>query len=470
MNPLSKLLLGSDESRLFASQRTTHQYVIGQPGTGKSRMLEACAMQDIREGRGVTVMDPHGDLFYGLLARVAQLPKSVWQRVVIIDPCDPKWVVSFNPLDADDRVSLERLALFLTDIVIKIWGLDVASAPRLVWLLTNSFLALADLGLTLLDLPRFLLDTAFRNQLLPQLTHERVRAYFTQEFPRRDGTIHQWVAPVLNKISGLIFDADLRLMLAGGSTLNFRTVLDRKLVVLVHLPKGILGERPSALVAAFVVAQIQKAALARADSRWRPPHYLYLDEFQNYTTDNIQDILSESRKYNLSLTLAHQYLDQLSPELKSAVLSTTGTLCCFRVGYGDAFQLAKDIFPSPDFLTEIKTTLRIRRVSRVPFPFPFEQEQPLGWEGLAQVLSGQPTRQFWMRRRELERPTKLRTLDVPDLELTNDLKARVRALRDVSGERYGRLKRVVAREVGNEPDPLRATTRNDHSGIPMWGV
>ena len=179
MNPLSKLLLGSDESRLFASQRTTHQYVIGQPGTGKSRLLEACAIQDIREGRGVTVVDPHGDLFYGLLSRVAQLPKSVWQRVVIIDPCDPKWVVSFNPLDAGDRVSLERLALFLTDIVIKIWGLDVASAPRLVWLLTNTFLALSDLGLTLLDLPRFLLDPAFRNSLLPQLTHERVRAYCT---------------------------------------------------------------------------------------------------------------------------------------------------------------------------------------------------------------------------------------------------------------------------------------------------
>jgi len=378
-------------------------------------------------------------------------------------------VVSFNPLDADDRVSLERVALFLTDVVIKVWQLDVASAPRLVWLLTNSFLALSDLGLTLLDLPRFLLDTGFRNEVLPKLQHDGVRAYFTQEFPKRDGAIHQWAAPVLNKIAGLIFDSDLKLMLAGRATFNFRDVLDRKRVVLAHLPKGIIGERPSALLGAFVVAQIQKAALSRTDSRWRPEHYLYLDEFQNYTTDNIQDILSESRKYNLSLTLAHQYLDQLSTELKSAVLSTTGTLCCFRVGYGDAYQLAKDIFPSSDFLTEIKTTLRVRRVSRVPFPWPIEQEHALGWEGLAQVLSGQPARQFWMRRRELERPTKLRTLDVPDLTVTDELKARVRALRDVSGERYGRRKSEAAKEVSGRYQAFDGNNKGTGPNIPLWG-
>lgn len=467
MTTLGRLLLGYDPTRLYTSQRVTHTYVIGQPGTGKSRALEAWALQDIRAGHGVTVIDPHGDLFHHLLCRVAELPEDIKRRVVIIDPCDPKWVVSFNPLEAGDGVTLERMALFLTDVVIKIWRLDVASTPRLVWLLTNSFLALSDLGLTLLDLPRFLLDTPFREHLLPKLTHDGVRAYFTQEFPKREGAVHQWAAPVLNKIAGLIFDSDLRLMIAGRSTINFRDVLDKKLVVLAHLPKGIIGERPSALLGAFIVAQIQKASLSRANTVWRPPHYLYLDEFQNYTTDNIEDILSESRKYALSLTLAHQYLDQLSPELKSAVLSTTGTLCSFRVGYGDAFQLAKELFPAPDFLTEIERKLKIRRFSRIPFLFLDQWKEALGWDGLARTLAGLPARTFWMRRRGLPVPAKLRTMDVPDVEWTDAVKARIRALRDSAGERYGRRKRDVARDVGTAQDRFNTRSSGD---VPLWGA
>jgi len=470
MNPLSKLLLGSDDTRLFSSQRTTHTYVIGQPGTGKSRALESWAMQDILAGRGVTVIDPHGDLFQHLLLRVAALPADIRQRVVIVDPCDPKWVVSFNPLDSVDKHSLERTALFLTDVVIKIWRIDVASAPRLVWLLTNSFLALADLGLTLLDLPRFLLDTSFREQVLPKVTHAGVRAYFTQEFPTRDTAIHQWVAPVLNKISGLIFDSDLRLFVAGQATLTFREVLHRKLIVLVHLPKGLIGERPSALLGAFIVAQIQKAALARTNRVSRPPYYLYLDEFQHYTTDNIQDILSESRKYGLSLLLAHQYLDQLSGELKSAVLNTTGTLCAFRVGYDDAFQLAKELFPTPDFITKTQRTFKLRRVSRLPLVWLSEREQPVGWEGLAHELAGQPTRQFWMRRRELARPVRLRTLEVPDMKRTQATLANVQALRDSSGERYGRLKSVLAREVAQNYQRFTVNTAATSESVPLWGA
>src|SRR5690606_29192722 len=135
--------------------------------------------------------------------------------------------------------------------------------------------------------------------------------------PKSPAGIQQWITPVLNKIGSLIFDPDTRLLLAGRSSLNFRDVLDRKLILLVNLPKGRIGEGASALFGAFIVAHLQKAALARADSRYRTPFYIYLDEFQNYTTDNITDILSESRKYAMSLTLAHQYVDQLQPHLRS---------------------------------------------------------------------------------------------------------------------------------------------------------
>jgi hypothetical protein len=446
MKPVFSWLLESKVDFLTPGQRATHAYVIGQPGTGKSRALESWVMQDIASGQGVGVIDPHGDLFQNLLARLSSKPET-WERVVILDPCDQKWTVSFNPLEAVGGFSQERLAAFLTDVVVKIWKLSTASTPRLIWLLSNSFLALSSLGLTLLDLPRFLLDKAFRESLLPRLANERARAFFLFEFPKTQGAIHQWTTPLLNKIGSLIFDPDLRLMLAGGSKLDFRTVLDRRLILLVNLPKGILGEGTSALLGAFIVAHLQKAALSRANTRRRTPYFLYLDEFQNYTTDNIKDILSESRKYALSLILAHQYLDQLSSDLRSAVLNTAGTLICFRVGYHDARQLVYDIFPSPDFLAVSERGFKFNRVGGLPFLAVDERQKSLRWEGLAQVLTKLPPRQFWSRRRGTYTPIKRRTLEMPDPIITPRIRSMRLKLLDISGQKFGKLKHDVQREL-----------------------
>src|SRR5690606_13402004 len=167
-------------------------------------------------------------------------------------------------------------------------------------------------------------------------------------------------------------------------------------------------------------AQIQKAALSRSDAHYRPPYYLYLDEFQNYTTDNIKDILSESRKYQLSLTLAHQYLDQLSVELREAVLNTSGTLVSFRAGYQDAFRLAKEIFPSPAAMTHTERRTRLRWLGGLPLVTLEEREQPLGWELLAQEIANLPYRQFYARRRGVSRPSRQRTLNAPDVPFTSE--------------------------------------------------
>jgi hypothetical protein len=403
-------------------------------------------MQDIVSGRGVGVLDPHGDLFRRLLIRLSAMPE-VWQRVVVLDPCSARWTVCFNPLEAFGGLSQERVAMFLTDVIVKLWSVTPARAPRMVWLLTNTFLALGSLGLTLVHLRRFLLDQAYRERLLPQVAKEAVRAYFRYEFPRSFGAVHQWVTPVLNKLGGLIFDPDLRLMLGGGSKLSFRHVLDRRLILLANLPKGILGEGTSALLGAFIVAHFQKAALSRTNARRRVPYFLYLDEFQNYTTDNIQDILSESRKYALSLILAHQYLDQLSSDLRSAVLNTAGTLVCFRVGHHDASRLAYEIFPAPDFLTTLETKTSF--TGNWPPVTVDRREKPLGWAGLAQTLAGLPQRTFWTRKRGSYAPTKLRTLDMPDPVITPEVQARVWSLVEVSGQRFGRPKEEVRRELCN---------------------
>ncbi len=461
--------LRRDPSALSTGHRQTHTYVIGQPGTGKSRALESWVLQDIAAGRGVGVIDPHGDLFTSLVGKLSAHP-SLWKKVVIIDPTDPDWVVGLDPLRAIRGFSQQRLVLFLTDILVKIWGVDRSQAPRMVWLLTNSFLALAELNLTLLDLPRFLLDTPFRESLLPRVTREEVLSYFYLEFPKSEAGIRQWATPVLNKLGGLLFDSDTRLMLAGRKPLDFRWVIDSQRILLVNLPKGILGEGTSALLGAFVVAQMQKAALSRSDTALRVPYYLYLDEFQNYTTDNIKDILSEARKYALSLTLAHQYLDQLSPELRYAVLNTSGTLVSFRVGYQDAFQLAKEIFPSPEAITRTERATYQRFVGLRPILSVRTREKPLGWEGLAQQIANLPYRHFWSRQRGASQPVRQRTFDVPDVRLTPERREAIAALRETAGRRYGQPKEALASQVATRfarPVPHEKAQQNIE--VPLWG-
>ena len=462
MSSLPDWVMGHRQSMVSAKHRATHTYVVGQSGTGKSRALESWIMQDVLAGQGVGVIDPHGELYRNLLHRLAARPDT-WERIVLVDPLDPKWTIGFNPLTSVGHLHPERLALFMTDVAIKIWHLNTSNAPRLVWLLTNTFLALSDLGLSLLDLPRFLADHAYREKFLPRLKNETARNYFRHEFPTNEAAINQWITPVLNKIGGLIFDPDTRLLFSGESTINFRSIMDCQKILLVNLPKGILGEAPSALLAAFIVAHLQKAALGRANHESSIPFYLYLDEFQNYTTDNIKDILSESRKYALSLTLAHQYLDQLPGELRSAVLNTAGTLASFRVGYHDAAQLAKEIFPSPDYIKQFKTNITMRNSYQVPLPFISSRNEPLGWDGLTLELANLKLRQFWTRKRGSYRPIKQFSFNMPDPKITPQLQANVRILRDASGQRFGVLKSVLQEQLKQSKEIYQAP-----ADIPHW--
>jgi hypothetical protein len=459
MKALTDVLMGYHDTGLSDRQRATHTYVIGQSGTGKSRALESWILQDVRAGHGVGVIDPHGDLYHNLVARIARLPGQA-ARVVLFDPLDPDWLVGFNPLQPVEGVASERLATYLTDVIIKVWKLKPEEAPRMLWLLTNSLLALIELRLTLLDLPRWLLDADYRDELLPRLRHEAVRRYFLDEYPHSPSGMHQWATPILNKLGQLLFDPDLRLIFSSPSTLDFRRMMDEQLVLLVNAPKGILGEGLSALLAAFVVAHIQKAALARADGQERKPFYLYLDEFQNYTTDNIQDILSESRKYALSLTLAHQYLKQLPESLRAAVLNTAGTIASFRLGYGDGQVLAREIFPRPDFLSE--TTPRLRWSSRfLPMQLERQRKDDQGWEALGRELVGLENRQFWARSRGANQPIKQSSFWMPDVPHTHHLERAIAHLRTQSGRSYAHRKNELNRDF-NSDQTARETD------LPLW--
>lgn len=420
--------------------RSTHLHVIGQPGTGKSRAIESWFMQDVAAGHGVGVLDPHGELFDHLLAHVAQLAQEhpdIAERVIIVNPLDRTWTVGFNPLDKIEGISPERQAAFLSDVVVKITRLE--STGRTFRLLNFTFLALSELGLTLMDLPRFLVEEEWREQLLLQVSLTEILRYFHSEFPKARGAVHEWITPVLNRIGPLLFDPDLRLMYSIPSTIRFREILDRGMILLVNLSKGQLGEANSALLGAFIVAHIQKAALARVNGSLRRPFFLYLDEFQNYTTDNIKDILSESRKYALSLILAHQFLDQLAPDLLSAVLNTTGTLACFRVGYRDAAFLSHEIF-SPGTLMQTEPDLAFLRFGPVSVPWPTQHQVPLQERELVSLLTGLRHREFWVKPRGPHMPFKQRTFDMPAPEQTSARWEAQQEMIHMAGMRHGRLK------------------------------
>jgi Type IV secretion-system coupling protein DNA-binding domain len=451
MNELTHWLLHNG-LRLSAGQRTTHTYIIGQPGAGKSRAIESWAMQDIANGQGVCVVDTEGDLYHNLVSHVAVLAErqpELTRRVILLDPTDPKWTVGFNPLEPIPGIAQERLVGFITDWIIKLWKIDPTTSPRMLDLLSNTLLAQSDLRQTLVDSPRFLRDHAWRNSLLKRVRHRSVLDYFKYEFPENPSGAKTWIAPILNKIKRLVFDPDVRLMLGARSTLNFRQIMDRKLVVLVNLSKGVLGEGNSAMLGAFIVAQLQQAALSRVTTRFRPPFYVYLDEFQNYTTDNIKEILAGARKYSLSITLAHQYLGQLSDDLRQAVLNTTGTLACFRVGYHDAGILAKEIFP-PRFLRETDSALQFTRLAGFSLPNWHHESEPLRNDQVISQLTQLQAREFWTKRRSTRVPLKQRTLDMPDLPESSALREARARLIETAGQQYGTLKNDVRRALDHE--------------------
>lgn len=416
------------------SARKTGCLIIGQPGTGKTRHLEAWIMDDILAGRGMGVFDVHGPLFHNILYRLAALYDKypdLAKRLVVIDPTSTSdYAVTFNPLAAIAGMPLERVAMFMSDVIVKIWNINPAESPRMSYLMAQSFLALADLGLTLLDLPRFLGDKNWRNSLLPQLTHPGVRNYFMHEFPASPREIQSWINPLLNKIGPYLFDKQIALFLSHNAKISYRQIMDQQKILLVHLPKGVIGEGGASLLGALQMAMIQKAALGRESNPYRRQFYLYLDEFQNYTTTHISDALAESRKFGLTLIMAHQFGAQIkSEELKSAVINTTGTLISFRIGYKDARGLVQDIFPYSEFLAEQGVT---------------------SWEGLASELANLPNRVYWLRRRGPYLPVRKYTRDMPDPIVTPQIKTNLGKMLAISGRLYGHKKSELLRELAEQ--------------------
>lgn len=428
---------------------------MGRTRSGKSKGILGWVLQAVLNGIGVGVVDPHGDLFNDLLCYLALTSTKVRglaDRIVIVNPLDPHWSVGFNPLQLWPGEVLERKALFLADVITKIFLDDPTIVVRMRRVMRNTFMALMELGLTLVEVPRFLADREFREALLAH-TSPRIRFFWLKEFPVNERDAGTWIGSTLNRLEPLVDDPDFRLMFGQQeSTINLRSVMDEGKVLLVNTSKGELMEDNSRLLGAFTEAQFEHAAQTRAELRadQRRPFLLVLDEFQTYVSSAISALLEETGKYNLSVFLAHQHLDQLTDDrLRSAVLSQCTNKVYFGMGEDDARLLVGKVFRLDLDQAKHVQVKPANWGNDVVLPY-----ADITWRPLLEILELQrrkldlEPRFFWHKRQGFK-PRLYRTYDLPDIPTPPAL---VRRLVDRSGSRYA-IPKSEARRLVEEDRP-----------------
>ena len=341
---------------LAPEERRRHLYIVGQTGTGKSTLLLNLIDQDLAAGEGLALLDPHGDL---AIAALDHVPRRRTNDLVYIDPADRDRPIGFNPLarvpDALKPIVADGVVSAFRHVWPDSWG------PRLDYILTNAVRALLDVpGATLLMLPRLLIDQAFRVRLVGQhVSDPVVRSFWVNEYEGWSEHFRsEAISPIQNKIGKALMVPSLRNMLAQPkSTITFRRLMDEGAIVICNLAKGALGESTAHLLGALITTSLAQAALSRADTPAinRRTFHLYADEFQAFATESFALILSEARKYGLTLTVGHQYLDQLPDQLRAAIFGNAGSLIACRAGATDAPILAEQIgLGGPDALLDLR--------------------------------------------------------------------------------------------------------------------
>lgn len=325
--------------------RRRHIYLIGKSGVGKSTLIKNMVIDDIREGRGVAMIDPHGEDVMEILDFV---PNHRVNDVIVFDPGDREHAIGFNMFEVSDPkykvITASGIVGSFKNIFGDSWG------PRLEYWLKSAVLALLDYpGSTLMMVPRLFTDKDFRNGVLEKVEDPLIKARWLNEWPKLDQRAQgEAIAPILNKVGQFLSSPVIRNIVGQPkSSVDFRKAMDEGKVILIKLSKGIIGDDNSNLLGSMVVTQFQLAAMSRADipPSERRDFYLYVDEFQNFATDSFATILSEARKYNLSLVVANQYMAQLSDDVRNALFGNVGTLISFRVGADDAGMLVKELAP-----------------------------------------------------------------------------------------------------------------------------
>lgn len=326
--------------------RRRHMYFIGKTGMGKSTVLENMIIQDIQDGKGVCVVDPHGDLVEKVINFV---PKHRINDVIYFNPADLNFPIGFNVLEQVEPSQRHLVVSGLIGVFQKIWA--DSWGPRLEYVLHHAISALLEYpGSTLLGIMRMLTDKSFRKKVVEKISDPVVKSFWIEEYSKYPDRFQaEAIAPIQNKVGRFLSSALIRNILGQvRSSFSMREIMDGQKILLLNLSKGRVGEDNSALLGAMMITKIQLAAMSRVDTpeEERKDFYLYVDEFQNFATESFSNILSEARKYRLNLIIAHQYIEQVEEGVRAAVFGNVGTLVAFRVGAADAEFLEKEFFPT----------------------------------------------------------------------------------------------------------------------------
>jgi len=360
-----------------AEDRMRHMYVIGKTGMGKSTLLENLAIQDIQNGEGICFIDPHGSTAEKLLEYV---PESRIKDVVYFAPFDIENPIGFNVMEDVGYDKRHLVVAGLMSSFKRIW-VDAWSA-RMEYILQNVLLALLEYpDTTLIDVNRMLVNKGFRKKVVEYVTDPIVKRFWVEEFAGYTDRYTQEATPAIqNKIGQFAANPLVRNIIAQPkSSFDIRELMDERKIFIVNLSKGRMGEQNADLLGSMLTTKIYLAAMSRAEESAArlaelPPFYLYVDEFQSVANDSFANILSEARKYKLSLTIAHQYIEQVEENIRAAIFGNVGTTITFRVGPFDA-EVLKTVF-EPTFYAEdlvnlgfaqIYLTLLIDGIGSQPF-------------------------------------------------------------------------------------------------------
>lgn len=421
--PKNGLLLGYNKYRgtrkdvyIREEDRSRHMYVIGKSGTGKSALLSFLARQDAQNDQGFCMIDPHGDLVEDVLHYV---PQKRLKDVIIFNPGDHMRPLALNLLEADTPEHMDLASSQATEIFIKIFGNEIFG-PRIQHYFRNGCLTLmenAEEGATLIDVPRLFVDEKFRNWRTARLKNPVVRSFWEHEYVSTAERERREIIPYFTaKFGPFITNTTMRNIIGQRcSSFDFRKVMDDGKILLINLSKGDIGAINTQLLGLVVVSKIQMAALSRTNvpEQKRRQFYLYVDEFQNFATDSLCSILSEARKYRLSLIMAHQYLQQITEKdktsIRDAVFGNVGTIMAFRISAEDSEFMAKEFAP---VLSEQDLTNISRFKAYIKMNINNTTSRPFSMGTIWDESQSQPhTAQFLKRYSRLKYGRKLRVVD-----------------------------------------------------------
>lgn len=356
------------------SDRLRHIWTVGKTGTGKSTMIANMAIDDIKKGRGLGVIDPHGDLCDDILDYI---PKHRINDTIYFNPADRNFPIVINPLEVNNREEAELVVSGLMAIFTKVWA-NVWSA-RMEYILRNSFLTLTEIpNATLADVLKLLASPAYRKKVYKKITDKALLHFWKEEFERMPEKLQkEAISPIQNKVGQFVTSPMIRNIIGHSkSSISLDEIMNSNKIFLANLSQGRLGEDNAQLLGAMLITKFQTAAMRRVDIAKidRVPFYLYVDEFQNFATSSFIKILSEARKYKLALLLANQYMAQIPSEVQQAILGNAGTIISFTAGAEDASILHKEyaeVFSENDLINlsnyQIAVKLMVDEHSTRPF-------------------------------------------------------------------------------------------------------